>query len=269
MVQHLPYNPSVPLYYQVSRLLRMRIEAGTISKDGRLPSELVLCRESGVSRTTLRQALGLLKTQGILNGRRGVGNFVLGGAAPGRMVRASGDPLHHGLGTRVRVVSIDHVPAPDRVSGFLRLPQASAVLRAIRVHMTGRAPLSVVITYLPPDLAQGITRSNLLRTSLQEILWRAHGLALARSVHTIRVQRADETIAPLLEVPLMDPVLHIQSENYLDSGRPIRFTDNYFREDRYQYTAEMLWRKPGGAAAAGQRRVPGQTPRQGEGRRKP
>jgi GntR family transcriptional regulator len=257
MAAHLPYNPSVPLYYQLARLVRMRIESGTISSDGRLPSEQALGQEFGVSRTTIRQALGLLKAQGFLSGRRGAGTFVAERRGPGLLVRASGDPLHHGLGTKVQIVSIETVPAPGRVARFVRLPPEAEVLRVTRVHRLAGEPLSAVITYLPPELAPVITRQNLQRASLHELLWRMRGLALGRSVHTLRVQRADETVARLLGVPLMDPVLYIQSEGYLDTGQPIRLTDNFFREDRYQYTAEMRWTKPGSAGPSPGRAVGG------------
>lgn len=247
---NLPYNPSVSRYYQVSRLIQMRIEAGSISNSDRLPSEEMLCREFGVSRTTIRQALGLLKNHGLLNGRRGAGTFVSAKTAPGHVVRTLGDPIHHGLGTKVRVVSIETIPAPARVANFLRLPFESPALRVIRVHRVAGAPLSAVVTYLPPDLAAVVRRADLRRTTLQEILWQKRGLAIARSVRTIRVQRADETIAPLLGVSLMDPVLHIQSESYLASGEPIRLADNYFREDQYQYTTEIQYKEPESARPA-------------------
>jgi GntR family transcriptional regulator len=42
----------------------------------------------------------------------------------------------------------------------------------------------------------------------------------------------------------MDPVLYIQSAAYQENGHPIRFTQNYFREGRYEYVAEMFWDKP-------------------------
>ena len=64
-----------------------------------------------------------------------------------------------------------------------------------------------------------------------------------RSTHTIRVARADGLVASHLGVALTDPVLHIRSLGYLEDGAPIRWTENYFREDRYEYTAEMTWKK--------------------------
>lgn len=264
----LPYNRSIPLYYQLGRLLRMKMEAGTVSSNGRLPTEATLCREFGVSRTTIRQALSLLKNQGLLWSRRGAGTFVSGRIVRHPIVRASGDPLHHGLGTRVQVLSLDIVRAPAYVTDFLKLLPDLDILRVIRVHRVGRVRLSVVVTYLPPNLASLITRRELQRSTLHEVLWRKCGLTLGRSVHTIQVQRADEMVARLLEIALMDPVLHIRAEGYLTNGRPIRLTDNFFNE-AYQYTTQMRWTKPEPLASGPTREVSHRTSRQIAERRRP
>jgi GntR family transcriptional regulator len=218
-----------------------------MSGDGRLPSEAALCNEFAASRTTIRQALGVLKSQGLLKSRRGAGTFMVGASVRRPIVRASGDPLHHGLGTRVQVLSLDTIPSPAYVSDFLRLRPKSDVFRVIRVHRIGRVPLSVVVTYLPPNLKPAIKRSGLYHASLHEILWRKCGLKLGRSVHIIRAQGADEVIARLLEIPLMDPVLHIRAEGYLANGQPIRLTENFFSED-YQYATQIQWARPKSSA---------------------
>ncbi|MGQ0654330.1 MAG: UTRA domain-containing protein, partial [Betaproteobacteria bacterium] len=66
----------------------------------------------------------------------------------------------------------------------------------------------------------------------------------ARSVHAIRVARADMDVAGLLGIALADPVLRVQSSVYLPDGKPIRWIENFFREERYEYVAEMDWPHP-------------------------
>jgi hypothetical protein len=39
-------------------------------------------------------------------------------------------------------------------------------------------------------------------------------------------------------------VLAVQASIYLPDGRPVRWVDNAFREDRYEYVAEMAWPAP-------------------------
>jgi GntR family transcriptional regulator len=52
------------------------IQDGLYPEDSKLPSEPLLAEQLGVSRSTLRQALGLLQEDGILEAKKGIGNFV-------------------------------------------------------------------------------------------------------------------------------------------------------------------------------------------------
>jgi GntR family transcriptional regulator len=133
--------------------------------------------------------------------------------------------------------------APAPVASFLGVAEDAQVLKLVRVHELDGEPLSVVMTYMPSQLAAGISRGA-LRESLHEILWHRFGLKQQRSLHTIRIARADTDVAQLLRVGLADPVMNIQSSTFLQDGRPIRWTENFFREDRYEYTAEFIWDRP-------------------------
>ncbi|MFO1080385.1 MAG: GntR family transcriptional regulator [Reyranellaceae bacterium] len=238
-----PFGHSVPLYHQIALVLRGRAEAGGLGPNGSQATEQQLCTEFGVSRSTVRQALGLLKQDGLLRSRRGVGTRPVPHTPPRRLTSAVGDPLHAGLGTAERVVSIEAAEPPPEVRDFLQ-PDASGLIRLVRTHTLDGAPLSIVVTWLPARYAGGVTAGSLQRASLHEILWRRHGLFQKRSVHRIGVARADMLVASLLGVGMSDPVLHVQSSARLDDGRPIRWTDNYFREDRFAYQTEIDWKKP-------------------------
>jgi GntR family transcriptional regulator len=235
----IPFSPSIPLYHQIALMLRSRAEAGGLA------TEQQLCAEFGVSRTTVRQALGLLKQDGLLHSRRGVGTRFVPQAAVQRHTSPIGDPLHAGLDTVEKVISIE----PWEPSAEIRDIGDDAVTRLVRVHQLDRAPLSVVVTYMPSRYAP-----KTLRQSVHEFLWRRHGLLQKRSVHRIGIARADTMVAPLLGVALAEPVLHVQASAYLDDGRPIRWTDNYFREERFAYQTEVEWKRPAGGRAAGRHR---------------
>ena len=72
----LPLSP-VPLYSQLKELLRGRILDGTYSPHSRMPSENELGQVFGVSRITVRQALGDLQKEGLIFKIHGKGTFAL------------------------------------------------------------------------------------------------------------------------------------------------------------------------------------------------
>ncbi|HET7559770.1 MAG TPA: GntR family transcriptional regulator, partial [Limnochordia bacterium] len=65
-----------PLYQQLEDLIRSRIADGRLGPGDMLPPELDLAERFGVSRTTIRQALGALVQEGMLSRTAGRGTFV-------------------------------------------------------------------------------------------------------------------------------------------------------------------------------------------------
>ena len=58
------------------KLYRMIVAEGRMSPGDKLPNEMELSQELGVSRATLREAIQALTMQGVLEVRRGRGTFV-------------------------------------------------------------------------------------------------------------------------------------------------------------------------------------------------
>jgi GntR family transcriptional regulator len=68
-----------PMYVQLANVLRDRIRAGEIPVGRRLPSQSELEEETGgtVSRRTIKSALEVLTTEGLVQGVQGKGVFVI------------------------------------------------------------------------------------------------------------------------------------------------------------------------------------------------
>ena len=241
---------SVPLHHQIAQVLLLRLESGAWVDGGPLITEQRLCEEFGASRTTVRQALSQLKQVGLLESRAGVGTRSVVTPVKRKIIGSIGDPLHAGFNSKARVVSLGQVPSPPAVSQFFGLPLGAPIWNFVRIHTLEGKPLSVVDSYLPVHLGRALTRTA-LRQPMNELLWERFGIRPKRSVHTLRVARADVDIASMLGIALADPVLRIQASAFLSDGKPIRWTDNYFREDQYEYVAEIEWPDPAARSNTG------------------
>jgi GntR family transcriptional repressor for pyruvate dehydrogenase complex len=69
-------SSSPTLSDQVTHALLARIESGQIKPGEKLPPEVVLAPEFGVSRTVVREAISRLKQEGLVESRQGSGVFV-------------------------------------------------------------------------------------------------------------------------------------------------------------------------------------------------
>src|SRR5437016_13315302 len=82
------------LYRQIADQIRNLIRAGEFSAGARLPPEVDLARQLGVSRPSVRESLIALEVEGLVEVRIGSGIYVLGPRADGE----AGTPVHAALG---------------------------------------------------------------------------------------------------------------------------------------------------------------------------
>ncbi len=75
-------RPRQGLTHKVTTELRREIEGGALKPGDKLPTEQVLIKQFGVSRTVIREAIAGLRADGLVEPRQGVGVFVLEPSAP-------------------------------------------------------------------------------------------------------------------------------------------------------------------------------------------
>ena len=79
----------IPLYAQLTGIIKNTITSGTLRVGDLLPSEAELCDKFEISRNTVRQAIGELEEEGLVVRKRGKGTFVADPNARGKCVRYS------------------------------------------------------------------------------------------------------------------------------------------------------------------------------------
>ncbi len=89
---------------RLASLLAAQIEGGELAPGDRLPTELTLAQQHGVSRTVVREAVNQLKSQRLVTSRQGSGVFV---AAPEAHKPLAFDPMVlESLATVVQIVEV-------------------------------------------------------------------------------------------------------------------------------------------------------------------
>ncbi|MFD1935662.1 GntR family transcriptional regulator [Nonomuraea mangrovi] len=115
---------------QVADLLRRQIVHGQVAR-GQLPLEAALAREFGVSRNTVREALDLLRDEGLVERCPGVGTTVAAEKYPHGLHRLLGLAERRAAATGLREL-VEVLPATPELGAALseRLASADAVVRA-------------------------------------------------------------------------------------------------------------------------------------------
>src|SRR5690242_13643251 len=117
-----------PKYLRVLNTLRQRIEDGTYGPGAALPSESQLGTEFGVSRPTVLRALAILRQDGWIESRQGIGHFVRGRLPIGRHLPGYvADAFHLDETVQTDILHVGPVLASPRVAAVLGIPEGTPV----------------------------------------------------------------------------------------------------------------------------------------------
>jgi len=214
-------------------VLRRQVLHGLVV-DGVLPAETDLASDFGVSRNTVREALDLLRGEGLVDRIPGTGTVVVAGKYPHSIDQLQG--LAETLDGRgqvrneVRVSGI--VPAPTAVARRLRIEPGSEVVYLERRRLADDIPLSLDLTYVVRDLGEALLGQDLAGNDVFALLEQLSGRALDRADLVLEAVAADSHTAAILEIPTGAPLLMIERLSHLEDGRPVDLEFIRVRGDR-------------------------------------
>jgi GntR family transcriptional regulator len=223
----------VPKHQQLrnilTELVTTRLRPGDM-----LPSERQLCSDYGVSRITVREALGQLVSDGLLVRSQGKGTFVAHRPARSRLHIASfhEDMRRMGLEPSTVVLSVARTTPPaDTVQRLGLRPQGQAY-HVRRLRLADRVPMSVDDAWYNADLLPGLDEAD-LQSSLYDILARQYGRPIDHADQTVSAGLAGTEMGRLLGIPGSGPVLKFDRVSS-SRGDPVEHTRSWYRADRYE-----------------------------------
>jgi GntR family transcriptional regulator len=233
---------AAPLHAAITQALIAAIEGGRLEPGTRLPPERELAASLGVSRMTVRQALGDLEREGRLRrvvGRAG-GTFVAepeaqpaaapAGTSLSEVLRRSGGA------SGVEVVSAVVEQAGRRVASALELARDDRVVVITRLRLAGGKPLGVERSSLPAKLFPDAEEMD-LAGSLPELMV-AFGVWPVRVVERLELTEARPQDVRALGVRRAAPLYLVERIRFTADGTPVEFARDRFRCDRTHIVME-------------------------------
>ncbi|KVA48214.1 GntR family transcriptional regulator [Burkholderia cepacia] len=238
---------AAPLYVQIKDTLRARILDGTYAPHSRMPSEHELCAAFGVSRITVRQALGDLQKEGLLFKLHGKGTFVSKPKAFQNVTSLQGfaeamSSMGYEIVNQVR--SVRTVKADRHLATKLNVPEGAPLVEIHRVRLLNREPVSLEQTWVPEALGKRLAGADLATRDIFLVLENDCGIPLGHADVSIDAILADDEIVNALQVEESSPVLRIERLTHDASGAPIDYEYLYFRGDAFQYRLRIDRQKP-------------------------
>lgn len=232
----------IPLYYQLKKILLDTIEKGEWAPGALIPSEKELETTYGLSRTTVRQTLAELVTDGFLVRHRGRGTFVAQpkltyNAASG--IEVNDEMREQGFALGWRLLDSQWVPAPIFAAQALNIPTNSRVFCIRRLRLAGGELIGYHIAYLPERWAQSINVERLADGDSFAYLRHLLPAKNPRIERTLEARLAGELEVELIELSAGAPILHLERVVFSEGNEPVEYLKAAFCGDRLKYRITM------------------------------
>jgi GntR family transcriptional regulator len=245
-----------PMYRQIADDLRSKIESGEVAPGAQLPTEVELMSQYRASRNTVRDAIKLLATRGLLETRPGQGTFAIEKFE--LLINRIGGEPENGLGgegalylpempsgqrleasdPRVEIQSVTH----SMIANELLLPEHSQVVCRHQQRFVDSIPWSLQTSFYPMQLVQmGATRlltAEDLWPGAVQYIQEALGIKQVGWNERLAVRAPDELENEFFRLPLDGriPIIESIRTGYDESGRPLRATVTVYPADRNQFS---------------------------------
>lgn len=223
----------VPKHAQLREILLDLVE-NHLAPDERIPSERELMAGYGVSRATVREAIGQLVAEGRLHRIHGKGTFVGRERVESQLHLASftDDMRRRGLEPATLVRSVSDEAAAPALQAVLGLGPDARVWRVERLRLAGGVPMAHEIGYHPVHLMPGLAAQD-LSGSLYDLFATHYGLVIDHGEQSVWAEVADRVQGTLLGVPTGAPLMVFRRTS--SAGQvPVEHITSWYRGDRYQ-----------------------------------
>ncbi len=229
----LTMDSEMPLYTQLIGIVKRSITSGEVSVGQLLPSEAELCQAYGISRNTVRQAIGALEEDGFVVRKRGKGTFVADPTARRKSVQYSFTTEISQLGKTPSstLVNFDVLPVSPRIREILELGADEKVYCFTRVRNVDGKPLIVETSYYPQTIYPNLTREMLQTHSFYSLLYHV-GVVPFSAEDSYEAVLLGDREAALLDCKNNTPAFFHQRRTTGENGRIYEYTTSYMRADR-------------------------------------
>lgn len=225
-------------------MLRQQIHAGAYPDA--LPAEHELAAEFAVSRNTVREALAVLKNEGLIDRGPKVGTHVAQRKYAHGLDALLGlkETFKHLGEVRNEVRAAMPVTAPPSVARRLGLEPGEQAVFVERLRYLGDLPLSLDLTYLAPDIGTRILDYPLETNDIFALIEEVSGQRLGSASLALEAIPADAHSAATLQVPDGAALLMLERLTSLDDGRPVDLEYIRMRGDRITMQGSLIRSKP-------------------------
>lgn len=232
-----------PLYQRIRDDLEGKIKNGHYKKGEYIPSEEKLVINYNASRTTIRNAIRELVSDGYLTIVRGKGTKVTSSKLSDNipnLISFTEIIKQQGLKPSTLEIRLGKIRATEKIAEKLDIDVDEEVLEIYRVRAVDDEPIAINQSFIPCKFIETFDMLALKkRHSLYKILKEDFNISIEMSIDNISAISADAYTAKTLNIVKGDPLLYIDRVAYDQNNNAIDYSKVIYRGDRYSHAIIM------------------------------
>ena len=235
----MPHHADGPQYAALARELIGAIAAGRYPVGSLLPTEMALCRDSGMSRITVRAAMRELQARGLVSRRAGIGTRVESAQVADPFVHTASSVeefLQGMMHLTFRLLRHRMVVATADLAQEIGCAAGDRLLRieAMRVRQSGE-PVCLSFHHVPERHARAALKMNGHRGSMASHVAAAAGDEVAEFRQTFDAVNLPAAQARTLRAKANDAALETSRWYYVAGPRLLLHSRSLFPKGRARY----------------------------------
>jgi GntR family transcriptional regulator len=237
-------NNNTPLYKQLEFLLQEKILLGDWTPGYLMPTEQQLCDNYGVSRITVRNALGILERKGLIERIQGRGSVVkrreiqfdyeISGFT--KIVEA------RGYRSSTKIISKELIEArPEFASIFFEDSNQTGLLWKIcSLRFLESDPAVVMYHYVSKDLGDQMLKYDLEKSSFYYLFELLTKLKIQEKRRMFTAVSAPPETAKMLNVEIGTPLIWSKSITYMEGCQAVELNYSFFVGYKFYFESGSL-----------------------------
>lgn len=229
----------IPVYFQLKEDIQRKITKGVWKVGQCIDSERELSQTYGVSRMTIRQALGELVQEGVLLREKGKGTFVCDPKVKQKDMMSFSEIINKsGRTLENKVLEFKIIDTPEELVDIFPFDK---VYKINRNRIVDNECIANEVVFIPVDYC-GFINEEKLTGSLFEIL-NEFGYSLDHSQSTIRAVIMDKHYKDVFGIDEEAPLLQTLSQIVNSNGKVIFVEEATYRSDKYMLEVNISRRE--------------------------
>lgn len=227
----------------VASTIKEKIANNEYSRAQKLPSEYDLSKEFGVSRLTIRKAIGLLISENVLVKDPGKGTYILTDnkkIESGKMGLQGFTEVAQSAGRKpkTKVISLSKVNISLGVQEILNVGSTDSMVMLERLRFLDEKPMVLEKIVMNEKYVTGFEQNDFTESLFA--LLEKRGIKLSYSHQEIEAILVNDELSDFLKVAVGSPLLKIMSVTYTVDAKPVFYDTSYYRADKYTVKSTLM-----------------------------